>query len=198
MLALLRHGANVNAHDIDGRTPLHCVCNDVHEWVRTGRLREAVDLLLRWGADETARDEERWTPADILDSRRQKLAEEGGWPRRWLDEMERARSLLARGPADRVWCRRGWAVLLRSRASASTKGRRRGARGGDRSAAGKSEAVRIPHRAKEKDDVLGQSGVVSGGGGVAVEGQDSGGLAGVVAALLGTDDGVFRKVVGFV
>lgn len=47
-LALLRHGANVDVRNTNGNTPLHVACRERHKGVDT-----EVDLLFRWGADET-------------------------------------------------------------------------------------------------------------------------------------------------
>lgn len=203
MLALLRHGANVKAWETDGRTSLHWVCDESHEWVRAGRLGEAVDLLLRWGADETALDEEGRTPANMLSSRRNTLARDEAPPPQ-LDEMERARLLLARAPSDRAWRRRGWLVVLRTRASPAVKraagrGASRGG-GGHRSAAGKKVGMQTPREPEEERDDLRQSGA-SERGTVAVQDQD-GGQARAVAVLLGPEvlaleEGLFRTVVGF-
>lgn len=49
MVALLRHGADVDAEDNDGRTPLHRACS-----VDDAHTTEAAELLLIWGADDTA------------------------------------------------------------------------------------------------------------------------------------------------
>ena len=105
MLALRRHGANLAARDIDLDTALHGACF----WKYEG-LEMAVDLLLRWGADETALNDLDQTPADMLNT----------WPEGFSylstdGEIERTRLLLSRAPVDRVWRRRGWLVMLRSR-----------------------------------------------------------------------------------
>lgn len=49
MITLLRHGADVDAADYDGRTPLHRACS-----VDDPHATEAAELLLIWGADDTA------------------------------------------------------------------------------------------------------------------------------------------------
>ncbi|MBM4043746.1 MAG: ankyrin repeat domain-containing protein [Planctomycetes bacterium] len=53
---LARYRANVNITDKHLRTPLHRAAQFGHV--------EAVRLLLRWGADPAARDENGWTPQD--------------------------------------------------------------------------------------------------------------------------------------
>ncbi|CAM9517433.1 unnamed protein product [Ectocarpus fasciculatus] len=106
MLALLRHGADVRTCSHHGRTPLHQVCRRK----RPG-LELVVDLLLRWGADETALDDAGETPTAKLD-----LLFSHGYTCP-LAEIERVRLLLARAPADRAWRRRCWLVMLRSRST---------------------------------------------------------------------------------
>ena len=71
-----------------------------------------VDLLLRWGADETAFNGADQIPAEVLDV--ESDGDIGNSATK--DETERTRLLLAYAPADRVWRRRCWLVMLRSRA----------------------------------------------------------------------------------
>ncbi|CAM9095481.1 unnamed protein product [Scytosiphon promiscuus] len=103
-LALLRCGANVDSKNAFGYTPLHGAARQAG---KTGATRMA-DLLLRWGADETAVDRDGNRPADVVGNRR---AEEDGESRQ--DETEKMRKLLANAPADRAWRRRGCLVLCR-------------------------------------------------------------------------------------
>ena len=113
MLVLLQHGAMVSARDGEGVTALHIACSTPF------RGQEAlIDLLLRWGADETALDSFGWTPVYAF-------WQSVGWIpdgslsqeeiERIHEEIGRARLLLSRAPADRAWRRRGWLVMLRSR-----------------------------------------------------------------------------------
>ena len=69
-----------------------------------------MDLLLRWGADETAAGSDGQTPADFLRTVTRT-------PNKHLIQgmIDRTRLLLSRAPADRAWRRRGWLVMLRSR-----------------------------------------------------------------------------------
>ena len=73
----------------------------------------AVGLLLRAGAKETE--------LVFRDGVQQSLAQEhdAGFRiatfRAPPEEIERARTLLARAPNDRAWCRRRWLVMLRLR-----------------------------------------------------------------------------------
>ena len=84
------------------------------------------------------------------------------------------RLLLTRAPADRAWRRRGWLVMLRSRILKA---------GGDGGAVG---ARSVKQRGGAGEETSG-----SGGG---KKGFD---LSAAVEWLGGVDEGVFRKVVGF-
>jgi ankyrin repeat protein len=98
-LVLLQHGAPVNIDLGGGQTPLH-------EQVRESNcLQAVVDLLLRWGADETMLNEDGQTSADVL-ANNSELAPA---------VAERVRQLLDNAPKDRAWRRRGWLVMLRAR-----------------------------------------------------------------------------------
>ncbi len=102
-LALLRHGANPNAKENSGDTPINIAC-----FRQPANLEVTVDVLLRWGADETIADEDENTPKSSLD-----VYKDGGCSQ---DEIDRVKLLLDRAPADRAWRRRGWLVMLRARA----------------------------------------------------------------------------------
>ena len=112
-LALLEGGAAVNARRELGKTPLHtaCGCSNV----------DAVELLLRWGADETLTDEDGQTAGDVVGAWEQDEDEDSDdvddedspYKRRRADDR-RILHALARAPADRAWRRRGWLVLCRS------------------------------------------------------------------------------------
>ncbi len=96
MLALRQCGAEIHARDKFGSTALHLAC-----FGKRRGLEVAVDLLLRWGADETAVNNDGQTPADVLlnfdfgDGDDKEPAKH--------DEVERTRLLLLRAPADRAW-----------------------------------------------------------------------------------------------
>lgn len=94
VLALLKCGENVRVQDDSGLTPLHWACR--HE--SPGAFVD-IFILPRWWADETALSDRGETPGDLLDDNK---------GRRSREEVEHARRLLARAPADRQWRRRSW------------------------------------------------------------------------------------------
>ncbi|CAM9800522.1 unnamed protein product, partial [Scytosiphon promiscuus] len=110
MLALLRSGTDVASVTNDGCTPLHLAVTTANFDLNAAEAAEAVELLLRWGADETAADSSpgQRTPAHV-----------------WRDEAKKHRlpavdqaavwNLLEDAPRDRAWRRRGWLVLCRAR-----------------------------------------------------------------------------------
>ncbi|CAM9317580.1 unnamed protein product [Scytosiphon promiscuus] len=102
--ALLQHGACVSKQSQSGETPL------LGAAAMAGTLgtAEVVDLLLRRGANEKAITIDGRTVAGMVGSR----VEE---PDRVVEEIERARKLLANAPADRAWRRRGFLVMCRAR-----------------------------------------------------------------------------------
>lgn len=111
ILALLEGGANVNALDASEMTPLHMSCSC--------SCADAVELLLRWGADETLEDEGGETAMDVVghwdfDDERDCQEDIDKRQKRRPVDNERIRHMLARAPADRCWRRRGWLVLCRS------------------------------------------------------------------------------------
>ncbi|CAN0270590.1 unnamed protein product [Ectocarpus sp. 12 AP-2014] len=69
-----------------------------------------MDLLLRWGADETVVDRDGNRPIDVIGTTT-RAQEESGHQR---GEHESLRKLLANAPADRAWRRRGILVLCRT------------------------------------------------------------------------------------
>ena len=106
MLALRQHGARLDVHNRYENTALHLACDGKDEG-----LEAAVYLLLQWGADETVLNDRGLIPAEMLDVRHAWVTYNSA-----QDEIERTRLLLSRAPADRAWRRRGWLVMLRSRA----------------------------------------------------------------------------------
>lgn len=91
MSELLREGASANSKDFHGRTRLHNVCMTSVE----GNSAGAANILLRWGAEGTATDDDGHTPGDLIDSN--------------SDPTGPLWRLLANAPADRAWrCRGIW------------------------------------------------------------------------------------------
>ncbi len=173
ILALLEGGAAVNVRRAFGQTPLHGACNCSHA--------DAVELLLRWGADETLTDEDGQTAGDVVDPWNESDSDDGGDEdsdfRQLRADDQRIRDMLARAPADRSWRRRGWLVLCRFRPDevqlAVTSNRRRSSAKGARM----SGSVVVRDRT---------------GGDTAVD------LARLVRNVVELDaDAIFRLVVGF-
>ncbi|CAN0267626.1 unnamed protein product [Ectocarpus sp. 8 AP-2014] len=195
VLTLLQLGADVHAKDSHGHTPLYIAC--------ASGMPDAADLLLRWGADETAVESEGRTPSSMNPAI---IRQDDGRDRR---KVERLSKLLARAPQDRSWRRRGFLVMCRTHqhrlrlvveipdmaatatGHASERPSRRARRG----------QVKVE---VEVDGAHGRGGGTAVGSGTACpqrsgrgEGTDS--SFDVVAAWLMTvtDEGVFRKIVGY-
>ncbi|CAM9766051.1 unnamed protein product, partial [Ectocarpus sp. 4 AP-2014] len=79
-----------------------------------------VDLLLRWGASETALDSRGKTRPDNLQEIAAAVAvgaaTQGNMREQRQREIQRALVVLARASADRTWRRRCWLAMLRARA----------------------------------------------------------------------------------
>ena len=104
---LLAAGADVNARNLDCRTPLHEAVKNAG----SPSGLECVELLLEGGADETLADKSGKVPADAIRPRRH---EELYGTSMFDRPLELARELLASAPADRAWRRRGVLVLYRA------------------------------------------------------------------------------------
>ncbi|CAM9972558.1 unnamed protein product [Scytosiphon promiscuus] len=188
MLALLRHGANANLHDEHGDAPLHVACRGDFPLMAV-----VVDLLLRWGADESALNDDGLIPLRILDED----------PTNFSDALDSVRKLLANAPADRKWRRRCWMVMLRSRASRETCGYEGSSGGGEgvncpgvsAEEVGPGKMAKNGSSGNIDSGIRGQAG--SGESGTGDDNKD-GGFSGFVAQLVGLElEGVFRKVVGY-
>lgn len=177
LVALLRRGADVNKITGPGSTTaLHRAC-----YFRKTGVETIVDLLLRWGASETAVDSHGLTAADMLEK-----SSPDPCP---AAEVEGVRVLLARAPADRAWRRRCWLVMLRSRGE-----KERLARSGSNRGSGLSEGGRSSNKVRrgDADDLGGSAGYEGSGGG----GAES--LSSWVTALVELEsEGLFRAIVGF-
>ncbi|CAN0032548.1 unnamed protein product [Ectocarpus sp. 8 AP-2014] len=107
-LRLLRYGADVTSMTgAGGWSVLHRACSN------RGNTEAMVDLLLRWGADETAVDSYGRTPMNFLT--------EDTFYGHSAETKERVCKLLVNAPADRTWRRRGWLVMLRERERRKTE-----------------------------------------------------------------------------
>ncbi len=200
LLALLHHGASVGARDTYGRTPMYLACYDKPEG-----LEVVVDLLLRWGADETAVLEDGETPADALDIVHENVYYENRTCSQ--DEIDRVRLLLDRAPADRAWRRRGWLVMLRARAS-TAMGDINDSSSGNTGLEGSTAAGGETGEGRKVARHEGGTGDAGGGRGQASRGVDAFGaenggggnevLRGAVAWLVEMEPaGVFRAVLEF-
>lgn len=136
MNAMLLKGANINAEDGSGCTPLRLLCES--STFDDPMYVEAADFLLRRGADETIGDDDDRLAIDLLgdDSRASRLG-----------------LLLANAPADRTWRRRGMLVMCRGfREKIPSKGERGRAVARARTGSGRGRGVAVR--------VLGTRGVV--------------------------------------
>ncbi len=103
VLALLRAGAEINVLDQNKRTPLHFASANAG---RPGGA-DVVDVLLRWGADETLADDGGKRPLDVV-------GEQTRGQDRLADDVARAKRLLRNARGDRAWRRRGYMVMCRA------------------------------------------------------------------------------------
>lgn len=141
--ALLHKGADIDARDNDGQTPLAALCTAAA--LEDEKDSKMADFLLRRGADETTADNDRRIPQELIGVNSAHtpidLTDDKPDPERNLYK------LLKNAPKDRVWRRRSWlaVVILRSRAS-NTKAKTVGAgdTGGGSCGEG-SEAPRVEH-----------------------------------------------------
>ena len=182
-----------------------------------------MDLLLRWGADETALDDDGKSPAELLNVENEEYFEQLRvrvlFEPAKQDEINRAQILLARASADRAWRRRGWLVMLRSRSSMAMTGEGGESKfessesmasveydGPRKTSSGVGSGAEAKGREGVPDCAAGQLGLAKEGamhtesGEGCVVGGEGGeeGLRLGVLPLLGVGlEGVFRAVVGF-
>ena len=100
--ALLDAGADAEHTTALGETALHAACKSLRV--------SAVQILLRSGANEAAADMDGRNAVDMASELLQSQCP--GVFRDMLDEIMRS---LVKAPVDRVWRRRGWLLMLRSR-----------------------------------------------------------------------------------
>ena len=205
-LVLLQHGASVDSLTNTGKRPLHVACFYLKP--------EIVELLLCWGADETALDKSGRTAAAWVDTvesihaNHNHYGSDSDGAEQMIEAMEpdleareRVLALLHRAPNDRAWRRRRFLVLCRAHPEklrlevAPRKMAHGGANG-----AGSKVASKFPRT---------ESAAARGtAGGSATRGDDPGGAAenaaggqgfDVVAAWLmdQREDGIFRQIVQF-
>lgn len=201
--ALLRHGASVLGQaPIRNEPPIHFAAQQAGR----GGAAGVVETLLRWGADETAVDNEGSTAAEVVGAD----VEEGD---RLTEDFERVCELLARAPQDRAWRRRCLPVLCVARA--------RKMRSEFKSAAPLSTRKTVT-RVSERDTRARTTGTAADGvpetgeggeaGGFSIERESNNGTMGsvqdrtknaenfdivVVVLLEIEDEGLLRKIVGF-
>ena len=130
--AILKRGVDINAVDMNKHTALAYAA---HNAGRKGAV-DLVELLLRYGADETKQDKYGRTARDVAGN-----WIGGDWVARASElgpivssEIALVRALLLLAPRDRVWRRRGCVVMIRSAFVSSSIIRLAVAQGGQTSA----------------------------------------------------------------
>ncbi|CAM9847969.1 unnamed protein product, partial [Hapterophycus canaliculatus] len=108
MRALLRSGADIASVDHGCFSALHLAVKGDAYGLEAADAAKAVDLLLRWGADENATDSSpsRRTPAQLW-------TEEARTFEVPVADRAPVRQLLQNAQRDRAWRRRGWLMLCR-------------------------------------------------------------------------------------
>lgn len=177
-LALVKHGADTNAATHMGRTPLHYAA------CKGGRqgTAQVVDVLLRWGADEKAEDDNGRTPADVI----------GFWAEeqdRLTEDMERVSKLFVNAPADRAWRRRGYLTMCRAHPS----------RLHPKQQLRTTEAHLMPRTRSRTKLARAEGNAVCGPGGGSTENERIGGdWMEVVVKMVGfEEEGLFRAIMGY-
>lgn len=196
-LALLQHGAKIKVKSDSGNSPLHCAALCAGTVAGTTAI---VDLLLRWGADETAVNSDGHTAAEVIGD----YMEEGhAVPEEDVVPLEK---LLASAPVDRAWRRRGFLVLCRAfpnRVCVEVHDSMPGSRT-------EAAVLVMRHPASTSRDKLARTRARGGSdsdGGVHGRDQSSGGdtreersgdWRSVAVGLVGLkEEGLFRKIVGY-
>ncbi|CAN0508288.1 unnamed protein product, partial [Scytosiphon promiscuus] len=113
MATLLRHGAPIRAAVVGGRYP--SPNPPLHIAARLGGTEgaaEAVDLLLRWGADESERCYRGNTPSEVVGV---DVDVDTVPTPRLVEDADRVRELLANAPAEKAWHRRRLLILCLAR-----------------------------------------------------------------------------------
>ena len=180
VLALLKHGANVNVLGAYAQTPLFLAASNAG---KSGAVR-IVETLLRWGADESASDEDGSIARDVIGTNFPHLVEQ---------DVERVRQLLDNAPADRAWRRRGSLIMCRSRLRSVQIQTPRSLV----LAMSRSRSPGQPSGAKQGGIELMNIGEGPGTGEVS-QGTLRDSTWCVMAWVLGLEEGVFRTIISFV
>ena len=167
--AILQHGVDVDSLTNKGMSPLFLASGGAGE--DNSPAAGVVDLLLRWGADETAAPR----GATALQCAGIGVDEEGAL----RDDVERVRVLLENAPRDRAWRRRGFFVMCRAYPGRVRMEREGGQAHGEVSPRSRSRA-RLA--GTNQDDAVGAG----------IDDWDV-----VADRLLWLDDGVFRTIIEY-
>lgn len=197
--AVAQAGADFSARNAQLETPLHHACNMMDVAI--------IAILLHRGADESARNSNRQTCADVLGHG---LDEGPGGERGDPALRERITAMLAKAPAERNWRRRSWIVMMRVREASRMRDRHSGegrtARDrSDGSASAEGAEASVPEAVVEGRDEK-QRCRDQGHGHGGIEGVDGVGATGVVEegirscvawVVRAQEEGIFREVVAF-
>ncbi|CAB1121042.1 unnamed protein product [Ectocarpus sp. CCAP 1310/34] len=119
MKVLLRSGADIRARDKNGRSPLPLAVDEGYD---AADACSPVDLLLRWGADESAKDDGDQDDDDDDDDDGPNVGNSPAEPWEYRVEVTHTtyadvapvQKLLDDAQKDRTWRRRGWLVMCRA------------------------------------------------------------------------------------
>ena len=193
-------GADFSAKNAQLETPLHHACSMMDIAI--------VAILLNRGADESAKNSNNQTCADVLGHG---LDEEAGGQRGDPSVRKQVATMLARAPAERAWRRRSWIVMMRSREDLSAlsddvvQGSEKGKKASSSLALEAAACTVAAKPGGDRDEehtcrVEGKENVhVQGGnkGGANVLAVDTGLRSCVSWVVRAHEEGIFREVVAF-